>query len=91
MGNDSGTPKTHALDIRNDPSPLSILKVRSALNNMKEGHVLEVWSNDLETRVALDQIIDRSDDEFLGIEKESEYEKIYIKRCELTDLKDKGV
>jgi TusA-related sulfurtransferase len=91
MGNDSVTPKTQALDIRNDPSPLSILKVRSALNNMKEGHVLEVWSNDLETRVALDQIIDRSNDEFLGIEKESEYEKIYIKRCKLTDVKDKGV
>lgn len=71
------------MDIRDYPSPISVLKVRSLLNNMKDGQILEVWSNDFETKVALKQIINNSNDELLGIEKEDEYEKIYIKKCTL--------
>ena len=51
---------------------------------MKDGQILEVWSNDFETKMILNQVIKNSNDELLGIEKEDEYEKIYIKRCTLT-------
>ena len=69
------------LDIRDYVSPLSVLKVQSALKNMKEHQILEIWSNDLETKLVLEQIIERSNDELVGLKKEDEYEKIYIKRC----------
>ena len=69
------------LDIRYYFSPLSVLKVRSLLNNLKDGQMLEVWSNDFETIDVLEQIIRNSNDELVGIEKEGEYEKIYIRRC----------
>ena len=80
----SVTFKNQTLDIRDYPSPISVLKVRSLLNNMKDGQILEVWSNDFETKMVLNQVIKNSNDELLGIEKEDEYEKIYIKRCTLT-------
>ena len=77
----SVTFKNQTLDIRDYPSPISVLKVRSLLNNMKDGQILEVWSNDFETIDVLEQIIRNSNDELVGIEKEGEYEKIYIRRC----------
>lgn len=80
----SVTFEDQTLDIRDYHSPLSVLKVKSRLNNMKDGQILQVWSNDFETKVVLKQIINNSNDELLGIEKEDEYEKIYIKRCTLT-------
>ena len=43
--------------------------------------MLEVWSNDSETKDVLERIIRNSNDELVGIEKEGEYEKIYIRRC----------
>ena len=72
--------QNQTLDIRDCLSPLAVLKVRSLLNNMKDGQILEVWSNDFETRVVLEQVIKNSNDELLSIEKQREYEKIYIKR-----------
>lgn len=77
----SVTIANQTLDIRDYVSPLSVLKVQSALKNMKEHQILEVWSNDLETKLVLEQIIENSNDELVGIETEDEYEKIYIKRC----------
>lgn len=79
----SVTFENKTLDIRDYTSPLSVLKVRSLLNNMKNGQILEVWSNDFETKVVLKQIIKNSNDELIVIEKEGEYEKIYIKKCTL--------
>ncbi len=69
------------LDIRDYLSPLSILKVKSVLNNMKEGQILEVWTNDNETEVVLEQIIKNSNDQWLGLEKKREYEKVSIKKA----------
>ena len=43
--------------------------------------MLEVWSNDLETNDLLERIIGNSNDEWVGIEKKGEYEKITIRRC----------
>jgi TusA-related sulfurtransferase len=71
------------LDIRDYLNPLSILKVQSVLNKMRDGQILEVWSNDVETKVVLVQIVDNSNNELVTIEKQGEYEKIYIKRCRL--------
>ena len=81
----SVTFENQTLDIRNYLSPLSVLKVRSLLNKMKHGQILEVWLNDFETKVVLEQIIKNSNDELLGVEKKDEYEKIYIKRHTLID------
>lgn len=75
------TSENQILDIRDYFSPLSVLKVRSLLNNLKDGQMLEVWSNDSETKDVLERIIRNSNDELVRIEKESEYEKIYIRRC----------
>jgi TusA-related sulfurtransferase len=72
--------ENQTLDIRGYLSPLSVLKVKSVLNKMKHGQILEVWSNDSETKVVLEQIIKNSTDVLLGFEKMDEYEKIYIKR-----------
>ena len=74
------TLKNQILDIRDYFSPLSVLKVRSLLNNLKDGQMLEIWSNDSETKDVLERIIRNSNDEWVGIEKQSEYEKIYIRR-----------
>lgn len=74
------TLKNQILDIRDYFSPLSVLKVRSLLNNFKDGQMLEIWSNDSETKDVLERIIRNSNDEFVGIEKQSKYEKIYIRR-----------
>ena len=68
------------LDIRNYISPLSVLKVRSILSKMKHNQVLEVWLNDFETKIILEQLINNSKDEFIRAEKKEEYEKIYIQR-----------
>ena len=68
------------LDIRDYFSPLSVLKVRSALDTMENGQILEVWSNDFETKTVLKQIMKNSDDELLRSVNTGEYEKIYIKR-----------
>jgi TusA-related sulfurtransferase len=76
----STTSKNEILDIRDYFSPLSVLKVRSLLNNLKDGQMLEVWSNDSETKDVLERIIRNSNDELVGIKKQSEYEKIYIRR-----------
>jgi len=43
--------------------------------------MLEVWSNDSETKDVLERIIRNSNDRLVGTERESEYEKIYIRRC----------
>ena len=75
------TSENQILDIRDYFSPLSVLKVRSLLNNLKDGQMLEVWSNDSETKDVLERIIRNSNDELVRIEKGSEYEKIYIRRC----------
>lgn len=75
------TSDNQILDIRDYFSPLSVLKVRSLLNTLKDGQLLEVWSNDLETRDILERIIGTSDDEWIGTKKVGEYEKIYIRRC----------
>ncbi len=72
--------ENQTLDIRDYISPLSVLKVKSVLNKMKHGQILEVWSNDSETKILLEQIIKNSSDVLLGFEKMDEYEKIYIKR-----------
>ena len=74
------TLKNQILDIRDYFSPLSVLKVRCLLNNLKDGQMLEIWSNDSETKDVLERIIRNSNDELVGIEKQSEYEKIYIRR-----------
>jgi TusA-related sulfurtransferase len=79
------------LDIRDYVCPLSILKVLSMLNKMNDGQVLEVWSNDLETKVVLEQIIDKSNHEFLGIKNEEEDERIYVKRCTQKERQDKDI
>ena len=71
---------TQLLDVRDYFSPLSILKVNSVLKTMKDGQILEVWSNDVETEIVLKQIIQNSDDELVGIEKEEGFGKMYIKR-----------
>lgn len=76
----AATSKNQILDIRDHFSPLSVLKVRSLLNNLKDGQMLEVWSNDSETKDVLERIIRNSNDELVGIKKHSEYEKIYIRR-----------
>ena len=73
--------KTQILDVRDYFSPLSVLKVRFLLNNLEDGQMLEVWSNDLETNDLLERIIGNSNDEWVGIEKKGEYEKITIRRC----------
>ena len=72
--------KNQILDIRNYFSPLSVLKVRCLLNTLNEGQMLEVWSNDSETKDVLERIIKNSNDELVGINTQSEYEKIYIRR-----------
>ena len=72
--------KNQILDIRNYFSPLSVLKVRCLLNTLNEGQMLEVWSNDSETKDVLERIIENSNDELVGINTQSEYEKIYIRR-----------
>ena len=74
------TLKNQILDIRDYFSPLSVLKVRCLLNNLKDGQMLEIWSNDSETKDVLERIIRNSNDEWVGIEKQSEYEKIYVRR-----------
>lgn len=75
------TSENQVLDIRDYFSPLSVLKVRRLLNNLNDGQMLEVWSNDPETADVLKRIIRNSNDELVGSEKGSEYETIYIKRC----------
>jgi TusA-related sulfurtransferase len=75
------TSENQVLDIRDYFSPLSVLKVRRLLNNLNDGQMLEVWSNDPETADVLKRIIRNSNDELVGIEKGSEYETIYIRRC----------
>ena len=77
----AATSESQVLDIRHYFSPLSVLKVRCLLNNLHDGQILEVWSNDSETRDVLEQIIRNSNDQLVGIEQGSEYEKIYIRRC----------
>ena len=77
----SATSENQILDMRHYFSPLSVLKVRSLLNNLKDGQMLEVWSNDFETKDILERIIGKSNDEWVGVEKVGEYEKIYIRRC----------
>jgi len=77
----SKSPENQVLDIRDYFSPLSVLKVRSRLNNLKDGQMLEVWTNDIETKDDLERIIANSQDQLIGIEKDSEIEKIYIRRC----------
>ena len=72
--------KNQILDIRNYFSPLSVLKVRCLLNTLNEGQMLEVWSNDSETKDVLEVIMRNSNDELVGIITQSEYEKIYIRR-----------
>lgn len=73
--------QNRTLDIRDYLSPLAILKVRSLLKNMEDGQILEVWSNDFETEAVLEQVIKNShNNELLRIVKDSEYEKIYIKK-----------
>jgi len=42
--------------------------------------MLEVWSNDSETKDVLEVIMRNSNDELVGINTQSEYEKIYIRR-----------
>jgi len=42
--------------------------------------MLEVWSNDSETKDVLEVIMRNSNDELVGIITQSEYEKIYIRR-----------
>ena len=74
------TLKNQILDIRDYFSPLSVLKVRCLLNNLKDGQTLEIWSNDSETKDVLERIIRNSNDEWVGIEEQSEYEKIYVRR-----------
>ena len=74
------TVSNQKLDIRDYVSPLSVLKVQSVLNNMKANQTLEVWLIDSETKLVLEQIIKNSNNELVGIEKEGEYEKIYIKK-----------
>ena len=76
----SETLKNQTLDIRNYLSPLSVLKIKSRLNEMKDGQILEVLSNDFETSVVLGQIIENSSDELIGVEQKDEYKKISIKR-----------
>ena len=76
----SETLKNQTLDIRNYLSPLSVLKIKSRLNEMKDGQILEVLSNDFETLVVLGQIIENSSDELIGVEQKDEYKKISIKR-----------
>ena len=76
----SETLKNQTLDIRNYRSPLSVLKVKSLLNEMKDGQILEVLSNDFETLVVLGQIIENSSDELIGVEQKDEHKKISIKR-----------
>lgn len=76
----SASAKHQTLDIRDYFSPLSVLKVRSLLNKLKDGQMLEVWSNDFETKEILERIIENSNDEWVGIDREGEYEKIYIRR-----------
>ena len=68
------------LDVRNYFCPLSILKIRSVLDCMRIGEILEVWSNDLETKEDLEQIIKSSNDELLRIENQEGYDKFFIKR-----------
>ena len=75
------TSENQVLDIRDYFSPLSVLKVRRLLNNLNDGQMLEVWSNDPETADVLKRIIRNSNDELVGIEKGNEYETIYIRRC----------
>ena len=71
---------TQRIDVRDYFSPLSILKVNSVLKTMKDGQILEVWSNDVETQMILKQIIQNSEDELVRIEKEEGFGKMYIKR-----------
>ena len=68
------------LDVRNYICPLSILKIRSMLDCMSIGETLEVWSNDLETKEDLQQIIKNSNDELLRIENQEGYDKFFIQR-----------
>ena len=68
------------LDLRGWSCPWCLLKAKSWLRRMSPGQVLEILSTDPQVRKDLPQVLEKSRDRVISVEKRKEYFRLLIRR-----------
>jgi tRNA 2-thiouridine synthesizing protein A len=72
--------KDFTLDTRGLSCPMPILKTAKKFKELEVGQVLEVLGDDPGTEEDLPAWCEQTGNEFLGMEKETDYTKYYVKK-----------
>ncbi|MBF0523876.1 MAG: sulfurtransferase TusA family protein [Deltaproteobacteria bacterium] len=69
----------YTLDVRGLSCPMPLLKTKKAIQEMKKGQIIEVFSSDPGTKNDIPAFAKRANHDFLGFEESDGYTKLYLR------------
>ncbi|MBF0551418.1 MAG: sulfurtransferase TusA family protein [Deltaproteobacteria bacterium] len=67
------------LDVRGLSCPMPLLKTKKAIQELKKGQIIEVFSSDPGTKNDIPAFAKRANHDFLGFEEAEGYTKLYLR------------
>lgn len=69
------------LDVKGESCPMPVLQTKKEIDNIGDGEVLEVLATDPGAESDVQSWADRTGNEFLGLEKEGDVLRLYIRKA----------